>query len=119
MSYTKNGETDLKKFKYSVYGVSFSLKTHQLNGENTYDLVTFDADLSDSKHAENQKNNTLILGKISLKLNDTTFKPEGETEANYASNSKTVMSFHFQADNSYLYVKGKKNILLKQKAAKL
>ena len=70
MSYTKTGKTDPNEYTYSVYGVSFSSKkyTHS-NGEDCYDFVV---DMSNSKRTENKKNNILVLGKNTLKINNTT-----------------------------------------------
>ena len=66
----KNGNTDINKYKYSWYGLGFSTKKylHKVSGKNADDLIIFGVDLSDSIHAENKKNNILVLGKKSAKL---------------------------------------------------
>ena len=73
MSYTKSEKTDPNEHTYSGYGVSFSSKKYKhSNGKDCYHLVIFSVDMSDSKHAENKKNNILVLGKNALKINKTT-----------------------------------------------
>ena len=52
VSVTKNGNTDINKYKYSGYGLGFSNKKY-LHKDTGKHLVYFGADLSDSSHANN------------------------------------------------------------------
>ena len=62
VSLTKN--VDIDKYKYSGYGIGFNR-----HGEFSFgnglgkNFIIFGADLSTSSHANNQKNNILVLGK--------------------------------------------------------
>ena len=49
--------------------VSAQKKYTHSNGEDCYDFVV---DMSNSKRTENKKNNILVLGKNTLKINNTT-----------------------------------------------
>ena len=54
MYYTKNGTIDTNEYTHSGYGVTFCSKkyTHS-DGKNSYDLIIFGVDMSDSKHTKN------------------------------------------------------------------
>ena len=55
-----------------------NIQNEKIDGEDSYDLVVFGVDMSDSKHVENKKNTILVLGKNALKINNTTIQPEAE-----------------------------------------
>ena len=76
VSLTKNG--DIGKYKDSGYGIGFDR-----HGEFSFgnglgkNCITFGADLSSSSHANNKKNNILILGKDFVQeINSTTIYAE-------------------------------------------
>ena len=94
MCYTKNGKTEPNEYTFSGYGVSFSSKKYtNSDGDDPYDLIIFGVDMSDSKNAENKKNNILILGKNALKINNTTIQPEAELKTNFLSGC--ILSIHY------------------------
>ena len=106
---TRNGNIDTNKHKYSGYGLAFSSKTylHKDSGKRAYDLIIFGADLSSSAHAENKKNNVLVLGENSVKLNNTTIIVEDVIKTNCTvPNKKSVLPLHYNGNNSYLFVNG-------------
>ena len=56
VSFTKNGETDPNKFKYTGCGISFSSKPClRSRGQTAHDLIIIGANLIDSKYSENKK----------------------------------------------------------------
>ena len=60
---TKNADID--KYKYSGYGIGFNSRgtfAHS-NGDYGVNLIIFGCNLKNSVHANNRKNNILILGK--------------------------------------------------------
>ena len=65
-------------------------------------------DLSSSSHANNKKNNILVLGKDFVQeINDTTIYAEKLYSINFTENNKNFcLSFHYNGDNSYLFVNG-------------
>ena len=106
---TKNSASNPDQYKYSGYGTAFNSKTysHKDSGKNAKDLIIFSADLTNSSHAENKKNNILVLGENSVKLNNTTIQAESTLKTNRTViNQKFVLSLHYNGDNSYLFVNG-------------
>ena len=105
MSYTKNGSTDPNEDIYSGYGVNFSSKKYaHPDWKDSYDLVIFGVDMSDSKHAENKKNSILVTGKNDLKINNTTIQPEAELKKNCFQGC--VLGVHYNDVTDSLSLKG-------------
>ena len=99
----------IDKYKYSGYGIAFGSKTysHKDSGKDARDLKIFGADLSNSSHTENKKNNILVLGKNSIKLSNTTIQAEGELKTNRTiPGQKFALSLHYNDNGSYLFVNG-------------
>ena len=72
--------------------------------------------MSASAHANNRANNILILGKDFIQgLNGTTIYAEKMHSVNF----KLVLSFHYNGDNSYLFVNGKEMIKSKAKDSEI
>ena len=107
VSLTKNADID--KYKYSGYGIRFNR-----HGEFSFgnglgkNFIIFGADLSSSSHANNQKNNILVLGKDFVQgINGTTTYAEKLHKINFTEkNKKFCLSLHYNGANSYLFVNG-------------
>ena len=70
--------------------------------------IILGADMSSSSHANNNKNNILVLGKDFVQgINGTTIYAEKLYSINFAEkNRKFCLSLHYNGVNSYLYVNG-------------
>ena len=77
--------------------------------------------MSSSSHANNKKNNILVLGKDFVqKMNGTTIYAEKMYSINFTENNKKFcLSLHYHGDNSYFFVNSKKFINLRQKILRL
>ena len=121
VSLTKN--VDIDKYNYSGYGIGFDRQ-----GEFSFstrgfgrNCIIVGVDLSSSTHANNKKNNILVLGKDFVQgINGTTIYAEKMYSINFTeSNKKFCLSLHYNGDNSYLFVKVQKFINLKEKTLRL
>ena len=105
---TKN--LDIDKYKYSGYGIRFDRK-----GEFSFcdgfgqNVITFGVNMSNSVHASNKTKNILVLGKDFTQGSDhTTIYAEKLYSINFTkANTKLCLRFHYNGDNSYLFVNGK------------
>ena len=108
VSLTKN--TDIDKYKYSGYGIGFDRDGEVSFGTRGFgrNCITFGADLSSSSHANNKKNNILVLGKDFVQgINDTTIYAEKMYSINFTENNKKFcLSLCYNGDNSYFFVNG-------------
>ena len=116
-----NSDTD--KWQYSGYGVGFDSKgefTHPDGGDGK-NVIIFGADLSNSKHANNKTKYVLVLEREFIqKMNDTTIYAERMYSPNFTVDNKIFcLSFHYNGDNSYLFVNGKQVIKFKAKNSEL
>ena len=92
---------------YSGYGITFDG-----NGEWSFDNdyaknnIIFGVDSSSSCHADNLKNNFLILGgRDTFGINGSFGAPEKRISINFSkANRKFCLSLHYNVDNSYLFV---------------
>ena len=107
VSLTKHADID--QYKYSGYGIGFSRKDEVSFG-NGYgrNVIVFGADLTNSSHANNKKNNILVLGKDFVQgINGTTVYAEKLYTINFTENNeKFCLSLHYNGANSYLFVNG-------------
>ena len=88
VSLAKNADID--KHKYSGYGIGFDrgAEFSFANGLGK-NCIFFGADLSSSSHANNKKNNILVLGKdIVQGINGTTIYAEKLYSINFTENNK-------------------------------
>ena len=77
--------------------------------------IIFGADNSLLSHADNCKNNFLILGEGPTYINRSFGLPEKNFSINFTkASTKFCLSLHYNVDNSYLFVNGKE--ILKFKA---
>ena len=77
ISLTKH--VDIDQYKYSGYGIGFDRKGEFSFGSNGFgrNIIIFGADMSSSVHANNKKNNILVLGKdFTPGLNNTAIYAE-------------------------------------------
>ena len=104
VSLTKNADID--KYKYSEYGVGFDrhgeFRFGNGLGEN---CIIFGADSSSSSHANNKKNNILVLGKDFVQgINSTTIYTEKLYKIDFTEkNKKFCLSLHYNGENNYLF----------------
>ena len=118
---TTNFDTD--KWQYSGYGIGFDSKgefTHPDGGIGK-NVIIFGADLSNSMHATNKKQSVLVLGySLIQKINDTTIYVEKIYSPNFTVDNKIFcLSLHYNNDNSYLSINGKKVTKFKAKNSEL
>ena len=106
VSLIKNADID--NYEYSGYGIGFDRLGEFSFGTTGFDrnVIIFGADMSSSVHGNNKKNNILVLGKEFIQgINGTTIYAEKMYSINFtANNKKFVLSFHYNGDNSYLFV---------------
>ena len=108
---TKNA-TDTSKHKYEEYRICFDeggtySKRGIINGKNA---LIFAVDENSLAHANNKANNIYVMGDFIVQgINDTTLYAEKLYSQNFtAPNKKFVLSLHYNSDNSYLFVSGKR-----------
>ena len=77
--------------------------------------------MSRSMHASNKTQNILVLGKAFIqKIDNTTIYAEKMYSPNYSVGNKIfVLSLHYNGDNSYLFVNGKKVTQFKAKISEI
>ena len=118
---TKNNDID--KYKYSGYGIGFDLGgTFSFpNGRFGENVIIFGVDMSSSAHANNEKNNILVLGKGFIQgINDTTICAEKTYSINFTKTErKFCLSLHYNGDDSYLFVNGKEICKFKAKDSEI
>ena len=115
---TKNA-TDTSKHKYEGYGICFDeggtfSKGGINNGRN---LLIFGVHENSLVHANNKANNIYVMGDFIVQgINDTTLYAEKIYSQNFtAANKKFVLSLHYDGDDSYLFVNGKRELKFKAK----
>ena len=101
---------DKEKYVYSGYGIPFdSASSWSFDNDIARNVIIFDVDNSSSSHADNCKNNFLMLGEDpNLGINGRFGSPEKKFCVNFSkANTKFCLSLHYKADNSYLFLNGK------------
>ena len=128
MQITQN--TDTSKYDYKGYGICFDEggtfshritdggRTHTKLGRN---VIIFGADMSFSVHAANRANNIYVMGDGLIQgINDTKIYVEKNYYRNFTDpGKKYVLSLHYNGDNSYLFVNGRKELKFKAKTDQL
>ena len=121
MQITKN--IDTSKYKYIGYGICFDeggifSKGNINKGRN---VIIFGVHENSLIHANNKANNIYIIGDLFVQgINDTTLYAEKVYSRNSTQPStKFVLSFLYNGDNSYLFVKGKQELKFKGKTESL
>ena len=121
---TKNASTS--KYKCKGYGICFDeseVFTHGRKEGNfnhttlARNVITFGADMSFSKHVNNTANNIYVMGKDYIqKINDTTIYAEKNFYRNFTDpGHKSILSLHYNGDDSYLFVNGREELKFKTK----
>ena len=128
MQITKN--TDTSKYNYKGHGICFDEGgqfdhtitegdfTHTTNARN---VLISGADMSFSVHATNRANHIYVMGKELIQgINDTTIYAEKNFYRNFTEpGKKFVLSFHYNGDDSYLFVNGRQELKFKAKTDQL
>ena len=94
---------------YSGYRIKFdSAGSWIFNNDTTRNTINFGNDDNSSSHADNRKNNFLLLGEgITFGINGSCGSPEKKFSINFSkSNTNVCLSLDFNADNSCLFVNG-------------
>ena len=115
---TKNAK-DTSKPKYEGYGICFDeggtfSKGGINNGRN---VLIFGVHENSSVHANNKANNIYVMGDFIVQgINDATLYAEKLYSQNFTTtNKKFVLSLHYNGDDSYLFVNGKRELKFKAK----
>ena len=111
--------TDTSKHKYEGYGICFDeggtfSKGGINNGRN---VLIFGVHENSLVHANNKANNIYVMADLFVQgINDTTLYAEKIYSQNFtAANKKFVLSSHYNGDDSYLFVNGKRELKFKTK----
>ena len=129
MQITKDA-TDNSKNIYKGYCICFDERsefghriteggfTHTTNGRN---VLIFGADMSFSVHATNRANHIYLMGDgLTQGINDTMIYVEKNYYRNFTDpGKKFVLSFHYNGDDSYLFVNGRQELKFKAKTDQL
>ena len=129
MQITKN-TTDNSKNNYKGYGICFDERsqfghkmteggrTHITNGRN---VLIFGGDMSFSIHRTNMANHIYVMGDgFTQGIHDTTLYVEKKYYRNFAEPIvKSVLSLHYNGDDSYLFVNGRQELKFKCKTDQL
>ena len=115
---TKNA-TDTSKHKYEGCGIFFDeggtfSKGGTNNGRN---VLIFGVHESFLVHKNNKANNIYVMDDLFVQgINDTTLCAEKIYSQNFtAVNKKFVLSLHYNGDDSYLFINGKRELKFKAK----
>ena len=126
---TKNA-TDNSKNNYKGYGICFDERSefghtitegghaHTTDARN---VLIFGPDMSSSVHATNRAKNIYLMGTgLTQGSNNTTIYAEKNFYKNFTDfGKKFVLSFHYNGDNSYLFVNGRQELKFKAKTDQL
>ena len=129
MQITKNA-TDNTKNNYKGYGICFDERsqfghtiteegfTHTTNGRN---VLIFGAGISFSVHTTNRATHIYLMGDgLTQGINDTTIYVEKNYYRNFMDlGKKFVLSFHYNGNDSYLFVNGRQELKFKCKTDQL
>ena len=122
MQITKNADTS--KYDYKGYGICFDEGgqfghtiteggfTHTTNARN---VLIFGADMSCSSHANNRANNVYVMGELFIQgIKNTTIYAEKKFYRNFTDpGKKSILSLHYNGDDSYLFVNGRQELKFK------
>ena len=101
---------DKEEYVYSGYGIAFNGKVEwYFDNDYARNVIIFGVDNSSSSHADNLRNDFLILGEgDTFGINGSFGAPEKKFRINFSkANTKFCLSLHYNGDNSYLFVNGK------------
>ena len=95
---------------YIGYGIIFnSADSWSFNNDTARNVTIFGVDNSSSSHAENCKNNLLVLGEgLTFGINRSFCSPKKKFNINFSkTNTKFCLSLHYNPGSSNLFVNGK------------
>ena len=94
--------------KKKVCGTTFdSASSWSFGNDFARNVIIFGVDNHSSSHLGNLKNNVLVLGE------GPTYGINGSFDSPEKRKAKFCLSLHYNANNSYLFVNGKKNFIFK------
>ena len=102
--------SDKEKYMQSGCGVVFDGKAQwSFDNGTARNVIIFGVNSSSLSHSGNHKNILLILGEVpTFGINGSFGSPEKKFNINFtAVNTKLCLSFHYNADNRYLFLNGK------------
>ena len=107
---TKNA--DLRKYKYSGYGIGFDSRSELSlpGGTMEENVIIFAADMSSSVHVDNKGKDILILGEGPTQgLDKTILIAEAKHPINFTESEKRfAISLHNNRSNSFFFVNATK-----------
>ena len=128
MEITEN--TDTSKYNCKGYGIcfdkggTFGHTVREGNFNQTTDarnVLIFGVDMSFSTHKTNKANNIYVMGELFVQgINDTTLYAEKKFYRNFTDpGKKFLLSLHYNSDNSYSFVNGRRELKFKAKTDQL
>ena len=102
--------SDKYKWVYTGYGITFDGRgSWSCSNDFAKNVVIFGVDNSSSSHADNCKNNVLVLGEGSTYNITGSFDiPEEKFCSNFTKEeTKCCLILYYNGDNSHLFVNGK------------
>ena len=111
--------TDTSKYKYEGYGICFDEGGMFSMGNITdgRNVLIFGVRENSVIDSNNKANNIYVMGDgIVQGIDDTTLYAEKTYATNFSAvNKKSVLSLHYNSDNSYLFVNGNQELKFKAK----
>ena len=111
--------TDTSKYKYEGYGICFDEGGMFSMGNITdgRNVLIFGVRENSVIHSNNKTNNIYVMDDgIVQGIDDTTLYAEKTYATNFSAvNKKSVLSLHYNSDNSYLFVNGNQELKFKAK----
>ena len=111
--------TDTSKYKYEGYGICFDEGGvfSKVNITDCRNVLIFGVHENSVVHSNNRATNIFIMGDGFVQgINDTTLYAGKIYSKNFSAvDEKFVLSFHYNGDNSYLFVNGKQELKFKAK----
>ena len=101
---------------YSGYGITFdSTGSWSLNNNTTRNVIIFGVHNDSSSHADNHKNNLLVLGESpTFGINGSFGPSEKKFSIDFTkTDTKLYLSLHYNDNNSYLFVNEKQILKFK------
>ena len=108
--------SDKEKYVYSGYEITFaSAGSWSFDNDFARNIIIFGVDNSSSSYFDNRRNNFLKLGEgPTYVINGSFGSPEKHFSIIFTkANTNFCLSLHYNVDNSYLFVNGKKFLNLK------
>ena len=112
---TKSVDTDKYRYQGNRIGLDSTGNFTHLDGETGKNVIIFGVGMTISKHANNKTKDVLVLGRgLIQKIDDTTIYAEKMYSPNFTVANRSY-TLYYKADDSYLFVNGKKSLNLRSK----